>query len=104
MSEQVQALLNDVKNHLQITWEDQGTDQRIGALIESGIAYLDDKRGASADYTLPGYPRTLLFEYVRYGRDDALDVFESNYQSMILAMRQQRQVSEYAQNSVSSKE
>lgn len=104
MSAQAQTIIADVKKHLQITWEDQATDQRIGNYIESGIAYLNDKRGADADYTVPGYPRTLLFEYVRYARDDALDVFETNYQSLILAMRQQRQVSEYAQNSVSSEE
>ncbi len=104
MSGQAQTILADVKNHLQITWEDQATDQRIGSYIDSGIAYLDDKRGADADYTVPGYPRTLLFEYVRYARDDALDVFEINYQSLILAMRQQRQVSEYAENSVSTEE
>lgn len=104
MSAQAQAIIADVKNHLQITWNDSATDQRIGNYIENGIAYLDDKRGAAADYTVSGYPRTLLFEYVRYARDDALDVFETNYQSLILAMRQQRQVSEYAQNSVSSEE
>ncbi len=104
MSAQAQAIIADVKNHLQITWNDSATDQRIGNYIENGIAYLDDKRGAAADYTVSGYPRALLFEYVRYARDDALDVFETNYQSLILAMRQQRQVSEYAENSVSAEE
>ena len=34
----------------------------------------------------------MLFEYVRYARDSALDVFENNYTSMILAMQHERRV------------
>lgn len=78
------TLIDDVKNYLQITWEDEATDRRIGGLIASGKAYLDRKLGEQGDYTVPGTPRTLLFEYVRYARDSALDVFENNYRSMIL--------------------
>ena len=45
---------------------------------------------------VPGYPRQLLKEYVRYARDAALDVFENNYRGLILAMQNQRGVSAYA--------
>lgn len=44
------------------------------------------------DYTAEGFPRILLFEYVRYARDEALDVFENNYLSMLLAMQNERRV------------
>lgn len=88
------ALLADIKNYLNITWEDPATDQKITGLIEDGIVYLDLKRGAPADYTVPGLPRTLLKDYVRYARDSALDVFENNYQALILGMRHQREVGE----------
>ena len=73
-----EGLLDDVKNYLNITWEDEATDQKIGGLIASGMVYLDAKYGSTADYTADGMPRTLLMEYVRYARDSALDVFESN--------------------------
>lgn len=98
MSEASAALLAAVKNYLQITWTDTETDDRIGELIDAGEAYLDSKLGNSArgTYETPGYPRTLLFEYVRYARDGALDVFENNYRSMILAMQHERMVSAYA--------
>ena len=70
------ALLADVKNYLNITW--------------------DGKLGGQPDYEADGMSRTLLMEYVRYARDSALDVFESNYQALILTAQQESMVSDYA--------
>lgn len=89
------GLLDDVKNYLNITWDDEATDKKVSGLIASGAMYLNSKYGEEADYTADGLPRTLLFEYVRYARDSALDVFENNYQPMILGMQNERRVSAY---------
>lgn len=88
-------LLDDVKNYLNITWNDTATDQKISGLIASGIFYINDKAGRKQDYLTAGYARTLLLEYVRYARDEALDVFENNYRSFILAMQNNRRVTDY---------
>lgn len=93
---QRQVLQGDLKLALGITWEDETTDGQVRLWAENGIAYLDDKLGAEGDYLSPGYARTLLFEYVRYARDAALDVFENNYRDLLLAMQHQRRVSAYA--------
>lgn len=90
------ALLTAVKTYLQITWTDTETDNRLTLLIQAGKAYLDSKLGTAGDYTVPGFPRTLLFEYVRYARDGATDVFENNYRALILAMQHERMVENYA--------
>ena len=90
-----EALLHDIKISLQVTWDDTATDDRLMGYIQDGIAYLNDKRGEPGDYLVPGYPRTLLKEYVRYARDEALDVFENNYLSMILALQHQKAVKRY---------
>lgn len=90
-----EGLLADVKNWLDITWEDDDTDTKVSGLIASGMVYLDGKLGEAGDYTRDGLPRTLLLEYCRYGRDSALDVFENNYQSMILDMQNGRKVSAF---------
>lgn len=91
-----EQLLSDVRNVLNVTWLDEGTDLRLLNFIDAGVAYLNDKLGEAGDYSNPGYPRSLLFEYVRYARDEALDVFENNYLSLILAMQNNRKVGAYA--------
>lgn len=96
------VLLADVKNHVDITWEDEATDKKIRELISQGMVYINGKYGMMANYTSPGLPRTLLMEYVRYARDSALDVFENNYMSMILAMQHERQVAAYVESAKST--
>ena len=85
-------LVEDVKVYLGITWQDDSTDRRTGRLTGARLACTDSKYGGEADYDSDGLPRSLLFEYVRYARDSALDVFENNYTSMILAMQHERRV------------
>lgn len=92
------ALLADVENYLNITWNDEATDLKIRSLIASATVYLDGKGGATFDYNEDGLPRTLLFEYVRYARDAALDVFENNYLSMILALQNEGRVNRYVES------
>lgn len=99
MSNNDAALLAAVKIYLQITWDDQATDSRILELINAGKAYLDTKLDNPGDYDNPGIERTLLFEYVRYARDGALDVFENNYRALILAAQHERMVSAYVSSS-----
>ena len=95
-----EGLLTDVKNYLDITWDDEATDAKVAGLIASGMAYLDGKLGEAGDYASDGMPRTLLMEYVRYARDSALDVFEGNYLSLLLDMRHERAVRRYAERAV----
>lgn len=96
------GLLSDVKNYLDVTWDDEATDRKYSGLIAGGIMYLNHKLGSSGNYLSDGLPRTLLMEYVRYARDSALDVFENNYQSMILAMQNDRKVTKYVESTVSA--
>ncbi len=91
-----EGLLADVKNYLNITWDDTATDTKVSGLIASGMVYLDEKAGREQDYTADGGPRTLLMEYVRYARDSALEVFEPNYRALILGMQNGRRVKSYA--------
>ena len=91
-----EALLDAVKNYLNITWTDKATDERICGFIAAGTVYLDSKGGGELAYEADGLPRTLLMEYVRYANSEALDVFEVNYTSMILAMQTERLVDAYA--------
>lgn len=90
------GLLEEIKNYLDITWEDEATDQKLRGLIASGINYLNEKAGEALDYTVDSEGLTLLKDYVRYARDGALDVFENNYLHLLLSMQNNRKVKAYA--------
>ena len=101
-------LIKDIKLDLGITWEDEATNAKIRGFIARGMVYLADKLGDSAekplDYIGDTQERTLLFEFVRYARDAALDVFENNYMSLILAAQHNRQVSKYVESAQQTEE
>lgn len=92
------ALLADVKNYLNITWDDFATDERIRGLIASATADLDDYAGEELDYMSDGLPRTLMMDHVRYARDEALDVFENNYRTQLVRLRNRRRVTGYVES------
>lgn len=99
-----EQLLTDIKLDVGITWNDEATESKLRRLIASGMIYLNKKLGEEADYEIDGDPRTLLFEYVRYARDAALDVFENNYRSLILSMQNSRQVKVYVESTEQAEE
>lgn len=93
-------LLRDIKLYLHITWDDHATDVRLCNIIGMGIAYIDNKLGGPADYSVDGSPRSLLMEYCRYANSQALDVFEENFQSQIIALVNDKGLSDYAAKSI----
>lgn len=80
------ALLEDVKNYLDITWKDELTDKKIGGMIFRSIAYLNDLTHSDLDYEAEGQARELLFLRVMYDRSGALDDFRKNYLSDLNAL------------------
>lgn len=91
-------LLKAVKNYLNITWDDAADDEKLAGLITAGESYLDGKLGTSGDYGTPGTEQMLLFDFVRYARDSALDVFENNYLSLLLGAQNIKAVDKYAES------
>ena len=45
------VLLPDVKNYLDITWDDDAVDTKVWNLTVGGMSYLDGKIGEPQDYT-----------------------------------------------------
>jgi len=88
-------LLAAVRNYLDITWADVGTDTKLSGIIKRGMAYLDLKTGATLDYLPEDLPRQLLLDYCLYARSNALDEFETNYLSMLLSLQQREEVAAY---------
>ncbi len=81
------AILDDVKAYLDITWEDQPTNNKLTGIIERGKAYLNDISGATLNYDVEDKPRALLFDYCRYARSNALEMFPVNFKSELISLR-----------------
>lgn len=86
------GLLKSVKNYLDITWDDDAGDEKLSGIIARGIKYLDFIAGVELDYTTEDKGRELLFDYVRYVRSNALDVFQRNYSHELLQLQLQKGV------------
>lgn len=84
--EDVNALLQDVKCYLQITWEDEKTNKNILGYIKRGISKLNNVAGKEMNYLEESEARSLLFDYCRYANSQALEMFEKNFQSELLSL------------------
>ena len=91
------GLLEDVKNYLDITWNDPDGDIKLSGIIARRMKYLNSIAGTKLDYTVEDKPRELLFDYCRYVRSNALDEFAINYQHELLALQIQQEVRAYAE-------
>lgn len=82
-----EGLLEQVKNYLDITWEDDAGDKKLTGIIERGMKYINQYGGATFDYSKQEKPLELLMDYVRYVRSDALDEFTTNYLPELLSLQ-----------------
>lgn len=83
----LKTLLQDVKDYLHISWEDEKTDKNLTGMIKRGIARLTKIAGVpSLNFIEEDLPRQLLFDYCRYANSQALEAFETNFQSELLSL------------------
>lgn len=92
-----ERLLGDVRNYLDITYQDEETDRKLKGIIARGITYLDGIAGEMQDYQTEGPARALLFDYCRYARNNVLELFKDNFQSELISLRIGAQTSEFAE-------
>ena len=92
-----EGLLEDVKNYLDITWTDIGTDIKLTGIIARGMKYIDGIAGSAMDYTTENKPRELLLDYCRYARSNALNEFQKNYLHELLTLQITLEVEAYEQ-------
>ena len=77
-------LLQEVKNYLDITWEDPQGDKKLMGIISMGMAYLQRLTLRALTYEEGTTERALLFNYCRYERSGARDDFGNNYRTDII--------------------
>lgn len=85
--EEFQILLQDVKDYLHITWQDEKTDKNLTGMIKRGMARLKEVAGVSTlDFKEEDLQRSLLLDYCRYANSHALEMFENNFQGELLSL------------------
>ncbi len=90
-------LLDEVKNYLDITWEDALGDQKLMGMVQRGMAAIKGKIG-ECDFFGETQEKALLFDYVMYARAGEIAAFWDNYKSEIISLQISRKVDAYAGN------
>lgn len=88
-------LLADVRNYLDITWEDADGDVKLLGILTRGMGYLDHAAGVELDYGEGTAARALLLDYVRYVRAGALQDFGRDFASELLGLHIAGEVDQY---------
>nr|DAF59944.1 MAG TPA: Head Tail Connector Protein [Siphoviridae sp. ctGz830] len=85
-------MLEEIKNYLNITWEDEDIDNKLKSLIEQSKQSIKNLMGADIDFTKNLEMKELLFNRVRYAYNNAIEYFESNFAHEILRLQLQEGV------------
>ena len=96
------ALFDQVKRKLNITWSDDDTDARIHDIINSAEYALRHKLGTVEDFDFAevGQENMLFLSYCLYEWNHAVNEFDANYLNDILQLRQKHEVAAYEADSV----
>lgn len=80
-------ILTEVRQYLNITWDDWALDKKLNGFIERGKARLQKIAGAPLDFRDEDLPKALLLDYCRYAYSQALEVFEVNFEAELISLR-----------------
>ena len=89
------TLLNDIKNYLDITWDDSQGEKKLEGIIKRGMAAISGKI-EECNFYEETQERALLFDYVMYARAGEIPQFWANYKEEILSLQIARKVDAYA--------
>lgn len=77
-------MLEELKKHLSITWQDEDIDAKLKTLLEQSKAAILSLAGTTIDFEKNQEARELLYNRVRYAYNNSLEYFETNFQKEIL--------------------
>lgn len=89
-------LLDELKNYLRITWDDEDTE--LTKLYERGQKTLNRIIGVELNYELDDIPKGLLFDWCRYQRNNSAEFFLNNFAEDILFLQLDEAVKESDSN------
>lgn len=96
-----EALFNQVKRKLNITWSDEETDARVTDIIVLAIPDLIHKLGITDpnfDFSVPSSENKLFLAYCLYEWNHVANEFDGNYANDIMQVRAKHEVAYYSSN------
>lgn len=89
--------LQELKEHLNITWDEEETNRKLERIINDAILTLNWKLGANIAYS-EGQEHNLFLNYCMYAYNNCTNEFDSNYFNEIMQLRQKYEVINYEEN------
>lgn len=91
------TILDDIKTMLDINLENISYDVKLNIIIEDGKQHLRNFNPLLTDDDFKNSTRAryLLTSYCRYAFSNAAEMFNTNYKSDLLALRQEYEVAVY---------
>lgn len=80
-------MLEEVKQYLAITWNDEITNSQVQNSINEGKAYIESVVGSPILFNSDLVAKSLLKDYCRYVRNYSLELFESNFKDKLISLQ-----------------
>ena len=84
--------LSDVKNYLNITYEDEDIDTKLSGILSRADSHIRKVTAVSAEEELNPDEEQLILDCCRYIFNDAFEDFDNNFMPTINGCRAARQV------------
>lgn len=90
-------LMQELKDILNITWDEEETDRKLERIINDAKLTLNWKLGQNIDYSISGSEHNLFLNYCMYAYNNCTNEFDDNYFNEIMQIRQKYEVLAYEQ-------
>ena len=94
----MELLLQELKDKLNITWDEEETNRKLQSILEDAQATLNYKLGAIIDYSKYGPEHSLFLNYCMYAWNNCLNEFDDNYLNEIMQIRMLYEVEQYEED------
>ena len=82
------SLLEELKNYLDITWEDEGTDKKLDGILNRAQNILSEYVGEALSFDSDQETeKQLLFDCCRYIYNNSLEDFKVNFGAELITLR-----------------
>lgn len=82
------SLLEELKNYLDITWEDEGTDKKLEGILNRAKNILSEYAGEALVFdSAQETEKQLLFDCCRYIYNNSLEDFKTNFGAELITLR-----------------